>query len=356
MSYRVLHLVDHLNENCGMSLSTINMITPLRKTGFEGEILSGPGSAFNRARNHEIKVSELANFSKSKTPANLFSLARQIHRYLKDNDIDIIHAHHRLLGLVGWAVARLNGIPIIHTDHNILYGKKHTSYWGDSVITVSGTKNHLEDYFNIDENKILDCYEFTNLEGLWENEIDEPGQISTIGQLGRLAEQKGQKYLLDGFGMFLDGNDKSLQLAIKGGGPLKADLELQAAELGIAENIEFVPTSDNIKSFFKEIDCFILSSIFEGTCMAVVEAAAYGLPIIATRVGAIPEYLEDGESAILIDSYSVEEIESGLQRMVALSAEERRQMAEKARHSIQTKFDPDRQASKVSDEYKRILN
>lgn len=355
MPTNVLHLVDHLNEYCGMSLSTINMIISTRKQGFRGEILSGEGTAFDRAKSDNINVIAFNKFTKKKSPKNFWSIAADIDKIVKRNDIALIHAHHRWLGFIGWFVARWNGIPIVHNDHNLLYGNKYFSYWGDKVVAVSeANKKHLNEYFNISKDKIVTCYEFANLDHLKGHNIEVPEKCTHFGQMGRLAEQKGQKYLIEGFSEYLKINNNA-RLTIKGDGPLKKDLAEQVAELGIADHVYFEAPDNDIRAFFEKIDCFIISSIFEGSCTVAVEAAAFGVPIISTDVGGIKNYLEDGTNAILIKHASPAEILKGLKKMDEMSTPTRQKMAEKAREAIRVIFDRDRQAQTMSGVYKEVL-
>lgn len=355
MSVKVLHLVDHLNDYCGMSGSTMHMITAVRSRGYEGEIWSGPGDAMQQARDQAIDVTWDDGFSKKKSMGNILRTAAHIHRYVNNHEVDIIHSHHRMLGLIGWFVAQWHGLPIVHTDHNLLYGYGSLSYWGDKVIAVSNlNKQNLHNDFNIPNDKIVTCVEFADLDNLLANPLEEQGAMTHIGQMGRLAEQKGQRYLLNGFYKYLKIKPDAT-LTIKGDGPLKGDLQEQAQRLGIASSVTFEAPDHDIGAFFEKIDCFLISSIFEGSCTVAAEAAAYGVPIIATRVGGITDYLSDGHNAILIDSKSPEAIVEGLNRMHDLKAEGRQTLVENGKSSIRKVFDREQQAEVLANVYDEVL-
>src|SRR5699024_11487605 len=117
MPLKVLHLVDHLNEYCGMSLSTINMITACRGQGYEGKILSGVGTAFSQAQKKGIAVEEFGHFGKQKSIANFWNIALDIDIIVKENNIDLLHVHHRWWGFIGWFVAHWDSMPVVHSDH-----------------------------------------------------------------------------------------------------------------------------------------------------------------------------------------------------------------------------------------------
>ena len=256
---KVLHLVDHLNENCGMSLSTIQMIVRLEEKGFEGCILSGAGNGFENALSRGIKLKEFSALTKKITPWNLYQLFFEIYNEVRAEEYDLIHSHHRFLGMVGWLISRITKIPIVHSDHNILYGKQKFSYWGDLVIADSeANKRHLKEYFKLPESKIRVCYAFTDLDNLFDNKITSNDNVSHFGQIGRLEPQKGQTILLEAFASFLEYNPDA-RLTIKGDGSLKNELIKFIHKLGIEDSVYFEEPDKDIKSFFERYNISVYS-------------------------------------------------------------------------------------------------
>ena len=90
---------------------------------------------------------------------------------------------------------------------------------------------------------------------------------------------------------------------IAGDGPLRPRLEQQAAELGLlTSGIEFLGTVPDTAEFYRRADVLVLTSLHEGTPNAVMEAMASGLPVVATRVGGVPDLVADGETGLLADA------------------------------------------------------
>jgi glycosyltransferase involved in cell wall biosynthesis len=91
----------------------------------------------------------------------------------------------------------------------------------------------------------------------------------------------------------------NLRMAIAGDGPLRSTLEELARQLSIADRVRFLGNQDDVTILLRSVDLFALSSKFEPFGVALLEAKAAGLPIVATTVNEIPEIVADGESGLL---------------------------------------------------------
>lgn len=103
-----------------------------------------------------------------------------------------------------------------------------------------------------------------------------------IGHVGRFSEQKNQKFLLHIFAELLKFNPNS-RLVLVGDGEMRAELEIEADLLGIANEVHFNGVSDCVEQWLWAMDAFVFPSLFEGLGMAVVEAQAAGLPVICSE-------------------------------------------------------------------------
>lgn len=90
-------------------------------------------------------------------------------------------------------------------------------------------------------------------------------------------------------------------LVIVGDGPLKKDLQLKARKWGLEKNVIFEPWTEDISSYYKTADMFLLTSDYEGYGRTLIEAAVAGCPIVATNVGIIGEVFSHGETALVCD-------------------------------------------------------
>jgi glycosyltransferase involved in cell wall biosynthesis len=120
-----------------------------------------------------------------------------------------------------------------------------------------------------------------------------------IGSVGRLAPQKGQRYLLEAIQkMAAAGEDAALVLV--GEGPLLGSLKAQVAASGLERRVFFAGFRPEVRDLMPEFDVFALPSLWEGFGLVLLEAMAAGRAIVASRVSAIPEVVEDGVTGFLV--------------------------------------------------------
>jgi glycosyltransferase involved in cell wall biosynthesis len=119
-----------------------------------------------------------------------------------------------------------------------------------------------------------------------------------IGSVGRLVEQKDYPTQLRAFALAV-ARVPSLRMVIAGDGPLRSKLEHMARELAVAHHVRFLGNWNDVPALLRSVDVFAMASKFEPFGVALVEAKAAGLPIVATAVNEIPEIIADGESGLL---------------------------------------------------------
>ena len=119
-----------------------------------------------------------------------------------------------------------------------------------------------------------------------------------IGSVGRLVEQKDYPTQLHAFALAA-ARVPRLRMVIAGDGLLRAKLEEMARDLGVADRVRFLGNWDDVPALLRSVDVFALSSKFEPFGVALLEAKAAGLPIVATSVNEIPNIVADGESGLL---------------------------------------------------------
>jgi glycosyltransferase involved in cell wall biosynthesis len=128
-----------------------------------------------------------------------------------------------------------------------------------------------------------------------------PAGAPVIGTVGRLTEIKRQDLLLRAFAR-LKVQVPSGHLIVVGDGPLREQLGRLATSLGLASSARFVGYQRQPERYYQAMDVFALTSRSEGIPQALLEALAAGLPVIASRVGGVPEVVEDGRTGLLFAS------------------------------------------------------
>jgi glycosyltransferase involved in cell wall biosynthesis len=118
-----------------------------------------------------------------------------------------------------------------------------------------------------------------------------------VGNVARLAEQKGHRDLIAAAPAVLE-RHPDVRFVVAGEGELRAELEDLARPLG--DRFAFLGERDDVPDLLASFEVFAYPSRFEGLCLAVIEAQAAGVPVIATPVGGIVENVRDGETGLLV--------------------------------------------------------
>lgn len=120
-----------------------------------------------------------------------------------------------------------------------------------------------------------------------------------VGNVARLAPQKGHDVLLEAARLVLERCPEA-RFVVAGGGELRHELEERARRLGLGEAVRFLGERDDVPGVLASLDVFAFPSRFEGLCLAVIEAQAAGVPVVATPVGGIRETVVPDETGLLV--------------------------------------------------------
>lgn len=126
---------------------------------------------------------------------------------------------------------------------------------------------------------------------------DDPGLV-WLGTIGRLDRAKGQADLIAAVSL-LASDFPALRLMVAGTGPLRGELEAQAARLGVADRIHWLGFRNDIPLILDAVDVFAFPSVCEALGYALLEAMATEKPCVASAVGGIPEVIADGETGFV---------------------------------------------------------
>ena len=169
-------------------------------------------------------------------------------------------------------------------------------------------------------------------------EVGLPEEALVIGTIGRLNAQKGHTHLLDALAL-LRTRLPDLWTVIVGDGDLMESLKEQAARLGLGDRVVFAGHRTDVPDLLAALDVFCISSLYEGTPLALFEAMAAGRPIVSTAVDGCREVLEDGVSGLLVPPADAEALAGALERVVTdadlRGALGRRALEESRRYDVQ---------------------
>jgi glycosyltransferase involved in cell wall biosynthesis len=174
-----------------------------------------------------------------------------------------------------------------------------------------------------------------------------------IGSVARLAEQKGLEFLLRAAAL-LRPKIPDLGVLIVGDGPCRQMLEQEARSLGINDQTCFLGFQPDVRPYLPLLDVFVMPSRFESFGLTLVEAMAVSLPVVATRVGAIPEVVADGETGILVPVEDADALAGGLDTYLA-DPELRRQSGTAGRRRAEERFSVEAMANHSLALYEELL-
>jgi glycosyltransferase involved in cell wall biosynthesis len=160
-----------------------------------------------------------------------------------------------------------------------------------------------------------------------------PLRLTTIA---RLYVTKGLGYLLEA-GARVRRIQPAVEFRIFGDGPLRDELTTQAHTLGLDPEAIFMGAFDHrdLPAIMRETDIFVMSSILEGQPLAVVEAMAYGCPMVVTAVGGIPELIKDGDNGLLVAPADAEALAEAILRLIE-DEDLRRRLGQAARQTYES--------------------
>lgn len=256
--------------------------------------------------------------------------AQRIRELLSSGEFDVLHTHGYKADFHGAWAARHSGVRLIATCHNWiatdLRGRMYdlldrlTLRSFRQVVAVSGPVSRSLRRFGIPEDRIhiipngVDIRRFSAASVRAQTAPAHEGPV--LGFIGRLSDEKGLDLLLRAIPGILRRYPKTV-LLVAGDGAARTRLEALAADLGVIGSVRFLGRRDDIEAIYTEFDVLALPSRNEGAPMTVLEAMAAGVPVLATRVGGVPEIVREGQTGVLVDPNSVAAIEQGLIALLA---------------------------------------
>lgn len=186
--------------------------------------------------------------------------------------------------------------------------------------------------------------------------LDFAGQGTCIVALGRLSEEKGFPFLIRAVGELV-ANGRDARLVIFGEGPQRHELEQLVEQLGLSARVRMPGFVVDGARFLPYFSCFVLPSLTEGLPMVLLEAMEAGLPIVASRVGGIPEVLDHGNCGLLVPAGEVAPLRDALLTLVENREQVKiRVQRARARERVRTRYSSKVMAQHYLTVYQRAVD
>ena len=151
--------------------------------------------------------------------------------------------------------------------------------------------------------------------GVLHRELGLDCAIRLIGIVGRIAPVKNHRLFFDSVARVLT-EHRSAHVVVVGDGDLRPEMERYVHEMGIASRVSFLGWRNDLPQVYTDLDVVVISSNNEGTPVSAIEAMAAGRPVVATRVGGLPDVISDGETGYLVAAGNVEQLASAIERVL----------------------------------------
>jgi len=310
---RVLRIIARLNIG-GPALHVTHLARGLNPARFEtmlvtGQVGPGEGDMSDLARGLNWRVipelgRELAPTADAITLIKLWGLIRRFRPH-------IVHTHTAKAGAVGRVAARLAGVPlVVHTFH----GHTFRGYWGPfgsrAVVAIEQMLARLTDRLIAVSDRVRDdLIEFRigppekiaaipvglDLEPFAQMERS-PSEEPIVGIVGRLVPVKNHALFLEMARRLICGGFPG-RFVVVGDGELRGELEESTVDLG--DRVAFTGWRRDLPQVYSQLSVVVNTSINEGTPVALIEAMAAGVPVVATAVGGAPDVVRPGETGWL---------------------------------------------------------
>lgn len=178
-------------------------------------------------------------------------------------------------------------------------------------------------------------------------------ETPVIGVVGRLVPIKGLQYFVDAAAEVIRAVPETVCVVI-GDGTERAKLERLVAIRGVAGQVRFLGWRRDLEQIYPDVDVIVLSSLHEGTPAAIIEAMAARRAVVATRVGGLPDVIDDGRTGILVPPRDAQAIASAVVSLLRDPAR-RRVMGEEAQRAVYPRFAVSRLVEEMREFYIRLL-
>lgn len=293
-------------------------------------VVSANGFATEKLQPFGIKHYAIADIE-SKSPITILNVAKAIKRIVAEENITVIHTHHRMAAFYVKLLGLYKNCIFINTSHNTFYNKRLLTRiaYKDANLIACGemVKKNLSDFFGLHDITVIHNAVKPFFEQLVDEETFQQSRKSErfiVANIGRLSEQKGMEYYIRAIPIIKQKHPE-VDFFIIGTGEDEEALKTLATQQGA--RVTFLGYREDIQNLMAQTDLVVLSSLWEGLPLTPIEAFSVGKTVVATGVDGTCEIVKDGKNGLLIPPKNVDEIANKVCWMI--ENPEKRKMLEK---------------------------
>jgi glycosyltransferase involved in cell wall biosynthesis len=292
-------------------------------------------------------------------------MARDVIRAVRAERPDLLHTHLVHADLYGAVAAAAARVPYVSTRHNddryllgpFRYVDRAAARRAGRLIAISDAVRRFLEAAGHDPSKLTTIrYGLDELPVTPSDPTPEQAGIPPEAPLalavGRLIAQKDHETLLRAFALVRE-REPEARLAILGSGPLEAETRALVETLGLGDAVT-LPGRTEIRDWLERADVFVHTSRWEGFGIVLLEAMLASLPVVATRVSAVPEVAVDGETGVLVDAGDVEGVARELAAVLG-DPELAKRLGQAGHERARSEFSVARMAERTTGVYRAAL-
>ena len=376
---RILH-IHTLPIVSGSGINTFLSMQGMDKTLYEVDLACAPGGRLiSLVEENHMEVRTFKNMVQPFRPFKDTLALLDLTAFLRKNPYHIVHTHNSKAGFLGRLAAKLVGVPVIvHTVHGFAFHDEEplwrqmlfrnlerlASRWSDRMIFISqplidwALKDHI-----VGEDKITKIYSGIQLDKFHPVKSEEKDQIrskwslqkeeAVVGIVSKLWEGKGHTVLIEAFKLLKE-KIKDAKLVIVGEGYLYDELFRRVGNNGLRDSVLFTGFQMDVSEIIATFDVAVLPSFFEGMGRVILEAMAMEKPIVASRVGGIPDLIDQGINGLLVRPGDARELADALERVLSDNGLAKK-LGKEGRKKIKDQFSADVMVRSIEKLYRELL-
>ena len=289
-----------------------------------------------------------------------------LHR-LQDG-VDVVHSHMFGSNVWGTVLGRLTHVPVVVAHEHTwsfqgqawrrFLDRELVGRFADAFVAVSGEdRRKMIEVEGVDPDKIrLIANGIPDPPGGSGEEVRrELGIDASAPVIGVVCELRAQKALevLFEAAVLLREEFPGLAVLVAGDGPERQRLEAEVQRLHVKDTVRLLGIRRDVPALLDALDVAVLSSDYEGSPLSVMEYMAAGKPVVSTRVGGLPELIEEGRQGLLVEPRSPEALAEAVGRLLR-DPEEARRMGVAGRERQQREFSLDAMVRRVEQLYEEL--
>lgn len=372
---RVLHVIGG-GEFGGAEQHILNLVTTFPEAEVDVAVVCFYDALFaEKLRAAGIKVMALNQFGRFD-----IRLLQALRRTFLAFGPTIIHTHGIKANFFSRLAALGMKVPLVTTVHSSLrydyagalaYAivslmERSTRHWNRHYVAISGAIADVLREQGVKPSAIsviyngmdLSCYQQEQLResdrSRFRAEWNVPQDAFLFGTVARFVPVKGLPILLDAFHALVQGKKDAPYLVLVGDGSERQALEAKVQELGLADRVRFAGFRQDIPACLHAIDGFVHSSLYEGLGYTLIEAMSSKVPVIASNVGGVKEFVYHGRTGLLVEPNDPAALAQAMEQLWA-SPQLRETLVQNALEKVEATFTIRQMTAQILSLYRKLL-